>query len=126
MSKNVDVVQGLYASFARGDVPAVLAALDTGIDWNAPSSVFGEKGHASGSDDVGRFFGELGSYFPELAVRPKECLDAGDAVVVLGHHVGRGENGAFDADFVHVWRLRDGKATSFHEVADTAPIVASL
>jgi ketosteroid isomerase-like protein len=126
MSKNVDVIQGLYASFARGDVPAVLAAFDASIDWNAPASLFGEKGHASGPDDVARFFGELSGYFPELAVRPKEYLDAGDTVVALGHHVGRGAKSSFDANFVHVWRLRDGKATSFHEVADTAPIVASL
>jgi ketosteroid isomerase-like protein len=45
---------------------------------------------------------------------------------VLGHHVGRGGSGSFDADFAHVWRLRGDKVTAFREVADTALITAAI
>ena len=30
---NADVVRGMYAAFARGEVAAVLAALDPDIEW---------------------------------------------------------------------------------------------
>jgi ketosteroid isomerase-like protein len=32
--KSADVVRGVYDSFARGDVPAVLAAMADGIEWH--------------------------------------------------------------------------------------------
>src|ERR1017187_9682181 len=31
---NVDLIQSLYAAFARGDGPAVLASMDPAIVWN--------------------------------------------------------------------------------------------
>ena len=33
MGKNGDIVKGLYDAFAKGDVPAVLGAFDSGIQW---------------------------------------------------------------------------------------------
>ena len=35
-----------------------------------------------------------------------------------------GAGNAFDVPWVHLWTLRDGKATSFTEVLDSAPVVA--
>jgi ketosteroid isomerase-like protein len=126
MSQNVDTVKGLYASFGQGDIPAVLSGFADDIDWSAPASVFGDPAHAHGREGVGAFFSLLPGYFPELHVEPKEYVDGGDTVVAIGHHVGRGAKGSFDADFVHVWTFRGGKVTSFHEVADTALITAAI
>jgi ketosteroid isomerase-like protein len=126
MSQNVDTVKGLYASFAQGDIPAVLAAFADDIEWAAPASVFGDAGHAHGPAAVGAFFSQLPGYFPELHVEPKEYVDGGDTVVAIGHHVGRGAKGSFDADFAHAWTLSNGKVTAFHEVADTARITAAI
>jgi ketosteroid isomerase-like protein len=33
MTSSLDTVRSFYASLARGDVPAVLALLDPGIEW---------------------------------------------------------------------------------------------
>ena len=33
MATNQEIIQGLYASFATGDVPAVLGAMAEGIQW---------------------------------------------------------------------------------------------
>ena len=123
---NVDTVREIYAAFGRGDIPGVLSHFAADIDWQAPASVFGDKGSARGPEGVGAFFGSLPSYFPELRVETKELIDGGDTVVALGTHTGRGAKGSFQADFAHVWRLKDGAATSFHEVADTATITAAL
>lgn len=42
-------------------------------------------------------------------------------IVVLGHFRGRakGDGGALDAHFAHVWRMRDGKAVHFTNYVDT-------
>ncbi len=59
---------------------------------------------------------------------PKEFLDAGDRVVVLGHLQGRGKasGGTLDAPYAHVWTLRDGKAVHFRNYMDTATFLQSL
>ena len=33
MPTNKEIVEALYASFAKGDVPAVLAGMDPKIEW---------------------------------------------------------------------------------------------
>jgi uncharacterized protein len=33
MASNVEIVRGMYEGFARGDVDAVLGALDPNIEW---------------------------------------------------------------------------------------------
>lgn len=32
--ENVQVIQGLYEAFGRGDVPTVLGRMDPSIEWN--------------------------------------------------------------------------------------------
>ena len=126
MSENVDTIQDLYAAFGRGDIPAVLAGFTSDVEWKSPKSIFGDAAHATGPEAVGAFFSRLPGYFPELQVEPREFVDGGATVVALGHHVGRGAKGPFDADFVHIWSFSGGKVTSFREVADTALITAAL
>jgi hypothetical protein len=125
-AQNVSTISELYAAFGRGEIPAVLAAMSPDADWQAPASIFGAAGHAHGPDGIGQFFGGLSGYFSELHVEPKELIDGGDKVVAIGQHTGSGAKGSFQASFVHVWTLRDGKVTAFMEVADTAPIAAAI
>lgn len=33
MATNKEIVEGAYASFAQGDIPAALAAMDESIEW---------------------------------------------------------------------------------------------
>ena len=53
---------------------------------------------------------------------PAEFHDAGPAVVVEGRYTGTyKETGRkFDAQVCHVWKIRDGKITSFQQYVDTA------
>lgn len=115
-----------YAAFAAGDLDTVLGMFDPSIIWHTPESIsFG--GTYVGPAAVGDFFGKLVENYSELHVEPDQYLEQGETVVVLGHLRGRTAVGAdFDAPFVHVWRIVDGKATGFTEHFDTAKMNAVL
>jgi ketosteroid isomerase-like protein len=121
---NAAVVRSGYDAFANQDIPSVLAILDSDVIWHTPDSMRTDPplgGVFRGPDEVLQFFGRLPKFFPELAVSPEAYHEAGDTVLVQGHHRGRGLHGpAIDAPFAHVWTLRDGKAVSFREYTDTA------
>jgi ketosteroid isomerase-like protein len=125
-SDNASILREAYSAFAKGDIEAVLAALDESIRWDTPDSVaFG--GVYNGRQGAGEFFSHLGQNYTELVVEPETYLSDGDRVVVLGHHHGRTVAGNdFELQFAHVWTLRGGKAMNFTEYFDTAKINAAL
>jgi ketosteroid isomerase-like protein len=122
---DVQVIRDAYAAFARQDIPGVLAAFDEDISWTTPDSLpFG--GAVRGHDAVVEFFGSLGRHFSEVSVAPQEYIDAGDVVVVIVRDRVTGPNGTAEAEAVHLWRMRGGKAVSFTEYADAAPVLQIL
>lgn len=123
--QNVDVIRRAYEAFARQDIPAVLGAFDEHIEWTTPDSL-PIGGTVRGHEGVTRFFQSLPKHFQELQVRPEQYIDAGDEVVVLGRHVGRGARGKFDVPWCMVWTLRNGKATRFQEFTDTAKLAQAI
>ena len=125
MTSNADTVRGIYESFNKGDIEAVLASLHPDIEWWLPESLpFG--GSYRGTKEVGRFFASLPEYFPELKVEPKELIASGSQVVAVGRHRGRGAKAAFDIPFAMVWDLRDGKPVRFREYQDTAATLRAI
>jgi ketosteroid isomerase-like protein len=123
---NTSLLRSAYESFARGDVPAVLALFDDGIVWNTPDSVeFG--GTYNGPAGVGEFFSHLPEHYAELSVMPDRYVEQDDTVVAIGTHHGRSQAGiSFSLPFVHIWSVRDGKATSFTEFFDTTKMNSYL
>jgi ketosteroid isomerase-like protein len=63
-------MQDLYEAFGRGEVPAVLGAMDPGVEWRQAGN----------------------------------CKETGKSL---------------DAQVCHVWKLHDGKITSFQQYVDT-------
>lgn len=118
-SDNVQILRNGYDAFARRDIPAVLAAFSEDIAWHVPDSVpFGGDYH--GHEGVTDFFGQLSQYWQELNVEPEELIDAGDTIAVVARITGTGAAGSTEIQSLHLWRMRDGKATSFTEYTDTA------
>ena len=126
MASNVDLVRGGYAAFAAGDIPAVLALFADDLVWTTLESVrFG--GAYRGPQGAAEFFTKLPQNYAELHVEPERFIEAGDSVLVQGRHRGRTVSGnAFDVPWMHLWTFRDGKATSFTEVFDSAPVAQAL
>ncbi|MGB7546659.1 MAG: nuclear transport factor 2 family protein [Terracidiphilus sp.] len=124
---NREFIESLYAAFARGDGPTVLAAMDPAIVWNeAENFPYADRNPYIGPTAVaeGVFF-RLATEWDDFQAVPAEFLDAGDTVVVTGRYRGifKATRAALDAQFAHVWRLRDGKVTAFQQYTDTAQAV---
>ncbi len=123
MSKNSDIVKGLYDAFGKGDVPAVLGAFDAGIQWREADGFL----YADGNPYVGPqavaegVFQRIVSDVENFTVTPTNIIDGGHTVVVEGRYTGtmKATGVAVDAQFVHVWGLQDGKVVRFQQYTDT-------
>lgn len=125
---NVDLLRSLYEAFARGDGATVLGGMDPGITWNEAENF----PYADGNPYVGPMavaegiFARIAAEWDAFRVAPEEFLDAGDTVVALGRYSGtyRATGKTINAQFAHVWRVREGRVTAFQQYADTAQAVA--
>jgi ketosteroid isomerase-like protein len=125
-AENVQVLRDAYAAFVRQDIDAVMAALDEDIEWTTPM-ILPSGGTYRGHEGVGALFGGLAEAWLELNVEPEEFIDAGDTIVVVVRERATGAGGGqTDTKAVHIWRMRDGKATSFVEYMDTARMHQTL
>src|SRR5437763_750875 len=114
---NVGFMRGLYDAFGRGDVGAVLAAMDPDIEWReAENNPYQPDGSAwIGAEAIlTNLFAKLaGDWDGTFTVTPKEFSEAGNTVVIEGRYTGTwaatGKN--LDAQFCHIFRIRDGLIT---------------
>lgn len=120
---NVALVRGLYDSFARGDVPAVLAALDSAVEWRAADGmIYADRSPFIGPDAVAQgVFQRVVADVDSLAVVPQNFIAAGDIVVVEGRYKGRvrATGVPIDAQFAHVYQIRNGKVVRLQQYTDT-------
>src|ERR1700757_34806 len=114
-ASNSVIIRRAYEDFAQGNIPAVFAVFDPSITWHVPGHS-PLSGDYTGHDVIGGFFQRTmelsgGAFSIELHnVLAQEDL-AFALVTVRAERKGR------TASFpeVHVWRMRNGKATSFRE-----------
>lgn len=119
----VAVIKGIYDGFAAGDIPAVVGAMSPDIVWNEAD----DFPYADGNPYVGPqailegVFARIGGEWDGFDAHVEELLDAGDTVIALGRYSGtyKATGKAQDTQFVHVWRVRDGKAVRFQQYANT-------
>ena len=121
--ENVQMVQGLYDAFGRGDVLAVLGQMDQSIEWNeAENFIYADRNPYVGPQAVHEgVFMRLGSEWEGFRVTPEEWLDAGDRIVVLGTYGGthKGTGRRVRAQFAHIWSVREGRVVRFQQYTDT-------
>lgn len=125
---NLDAVKGVYAAFAKVDIPTVLAILDPNIAWTEAEgfpyagTYHGPKGVLEG------VFMRLGAEWDGFAAVPHEFIDGGDAIVALGKYSGtyKATGKSFEADFAHVWKIHAGKAIRFVQYVDTLLVQRAL
>lgn len=122
MGKLGDMIRGLYDAFGKGDVPGVLGSLDKNVKWHeAEGYPYADESPYSAETVAPRLFQRLVQDIPDFRVVPKNFIEGGDNVVVEGRYHGTvGATGAkIDAQFLHVWELRNGKVVRFQQYTDT-------
>lgn len=122
MTENTPLIEALYSAFARGDIPAVLAALAPTIEWTeAAGGPYG--GVSIGPQAVlENVFMKLGGEWDGFAAVPARFISEDDMVIVLGEYSATysATGKSFRAPFAHAWTLADGQVTVFEQYTDTA------
>ncbi len=130
MSTNVELIKAAYAAFAKGDVPAIMAAMAPDIVWNeAESFPYADGNPYVGPDAiVGGVFARLGGEWNGFSVTVEEIIDAGDTIVSRGRYGGayKATGSSIHAQFVHIWRVKGGKLAGFQQYTDTLQVARAL
>jgi ketosteroid isomerase-like protein len=106
--ENVAVVQGLIDASGRGDLDALVAALDPAVEWTPIESDEGYAVHR-GHDEVRAWLVERSKALPDARWEAERILDGGDeAVVALVKTPASGV----------VFTVRSGKVVRIEEYAD--------
>jgi len=124
MATNKEIVEGAYASFAQGDVPAALGAMEESIVWTEADG-FPLAGTYVGPQAVLEgVFMRLGEIGDEFAVVPDQYVAEGDTVVALGTYNWKHKSTGAPAQvkMVHVWTVADGKLATFQQHVDTVKV----
>ena len=124
---NVDVVQGAWDAFGRGDIDAVLEAIAPSAETRLPESLpWG--GTYAGPDGFRDFLAKLRDSWDQFSATPQKVLGADDNhVVVLAKTKGRTKAGAtIEGKVIWIYQLRDGKIADAESFGDTAQLLEAL
>ena len=120
---NIEPVRALYAAFAKGDMPAALATMADDIVWTeADNYPYADRNPYIGPQAVLMgVFARIGADWENFAANSEELIDGGDTIVSLGHYTGvfKSTGKPMRAQFVHVFRIKNGKIAAFQQYADT-------
>jgi len=111
----LDMVKQIYQHLGEGDIEAIVARCDDGVEWvvNGPST-FGASGAYEGIEGVRSFLKAIDKAWMLHFSAPREFIEAGNKIVVLGEASGKErETGEpFRTRWVHVFTLRNDRILS--------------
>jgi ketosteroid isomerase-like protein len=115
LTELTDRLRAAYDGFGRGDLSAVLSAMDPDIEWDA-SDALAHTGVYHGHDGVTEYITGLSGAWQVFHLNPEQFTASGDGahVMVLGSVKGRlAANGQdVEARFAHVLELDEqGRVT---------------
>jgi ketosteroid isomerase-like protein len=115
--ENVEVVRKAiaYEYYGVGDRAEAEAIFDPQVVLNPI-----DEAASSGFDAMRADYERWASPFKEFRVTIEEIIDAGDQVVVVAHHQGRGRVSGVEVDtrFYEVYTLREGKVLRVDEYTE--------
>ena len=89
--ENVEIVRRAYEAYARGDLDAVLEAMDPDVEWAPAIAPLLGVEPVRGKDALRRFLTQqLAEGFDDFEATPSSIEDLGDAVLVNVRYFGRG------------------------------------
>ena len=123
MGAALDVVQKGFAAFGRRDIPALLRLVADEVDWKevVPASL-PYSGLRRNPAEVAEFFTDVERADDTTVFEPREFIEAGENVTVLGYAEGsaRDTKQKFQSEWVQIFTVKNGKITRWRGFYDTA------
>src|SRR5437868_582825 len=124
MASPMSVVKAAYDAFGRGDMEGMLGMVADQVEWEFKAS--GDvpfAGPRRNKAEVAAFFAQLAESDEIEVFEPREFIDGGAHIVVLGFERGkvRANGKLFQSEWAHVFTVTDGKIARWYGFADTAP-----
>jgi ketosteroid isomerase-like protein len=121
---NVDVIEGAWEAFGKGNFDAAVAPAADDAEIRIPDSLpFG--GTYTGREGFRDYVDRLLASFDDFRATPEKVLGADDDhVLVLARTSGRTRGGErFEGRSAWIYRLRDGRVVEAELFADTARLL---
>jgi uncharacterized protein len=131
MASNVEATKKGYECFQRGDIPSLIRdLLDDNCIWTSPGpkDKLPWAGTFRGKQEIANFFVQVGQNLEFSEFAPREMIEQGETVVVLGTLAGRAKKTGKPVknEWAHVFKFRQGKVVFFQEYIDTAADVFAM
>jgi ketosteroid isomerase-like protein len=118
--ENVEIARRAFAYeiYGVGDRAEAEAIFDPHVVMNPI-----DEGPSYGPDEMRYDWERWATAFDDLRVTVEEIIDAGDRVVLVAHHQGRGRGSGIEVDarFYEVYTLREGKVSRVDEYTEREP-----
>ncbi|MBM3904948.1 MAG: nuclear transport factor 2 family protein [Thaumarchaeota archaeon] len=119
---NVELVKKFYILFGKQD-KSFLELCDDSIEWTVMKNMPNGGTHVGKKNVFDGYFPKLFAKFAEFHVVTDEFIETGNRVIVLGTYKITSKSGKkFDAPFVHIYTIQDGKIVKFRQYSDTVEI----
>ncbi|MBN9386069.1 MAG: nuclear transport factor 2 family protein [Chitinophagaceae bacterium] len=123
-------VQEMYEAYQKGDIPAILSALNKDVIWEVmgqPDVPFAGIYH--GPADVREFFGKLNDHVEPKEFVTEHILENEHIVVATGHMNAKGRKTGrnFSTTWSMIWEFNDaGEVIHFRDCFDTLAFARGL
>ena len=114
--ENVEIVQGVYAGWTRGDVTSALEHLDPAVVWDAIADA-PDAGTYRGHAGVRRYMEDWLVDFDIVALDLKEVIDAGDRLVIVQRARAKGKGSGVETalEYAAAYTFRSGRIVEIKE-----------
>jgi uncharacterized protein len=121
---NVSTMKNLYQAIAEKNIPAAMGLLDPAVVFDAPEGQPHVGGMHSGRETAAKaVWGRLALDWDPIAAEVADITALADGRgLAIGRYRGtlKANGNKLDADFAHLWTIRDGKAVHLKVFTDTA------
>jgi ketosteroid isomerase-like protein len=118
------VVKRFYRLYAIKDIASTIALFDPKAEMHPAENFIYATGKPFVGPDAIRasIFAQVDDDWEGFTATTKELLGAGEVVIARGRYRGtfKATGTAIDAEFVHVFRFKDGKIVTWQSYTDTA------
>jgi ketosteroid isomerase-like protein len=125
VTDDLEIVQAVYAAFARRDLARALAhmAPDCELHASGTATAAGRSAPYRGHAGVREYFADVSAVWDELVLHAEDFRVVPGSVIVMGHVTATRDGERMRRAIVWTWRLRDGLAVSVR-VSDLGPLEA--